>query len=135
MGADYIQVVLEVPTEKQMVMWEEATSTLTDQDIIRLADDFGCPLLPYCDDETEIAEARSTITEIGEYVHTIFRGIGDKRWTAIPRDCGTFLTRANELHLITGGLSWGDSPTESYDYLLAWEIINTYATERWTKAS
>lgn len=40
-----------------------------------------------------------------------------------PRREATWLNLGDESYIASGGMSWGDSPTDTYDYIVAWDMV------------
>lgn len=129
MGADFMHINLEIPTADEMRYMNEKIESFTAKEYNGLAEDWGCPGLGWPDDYSEdsefLADAKTTIKDHVDFIHGIADDINNERMSRIPRDCSINF-HGDIVVLSTGGMSWGDSPTESYDSLLAYEVLREF---------
>ena len=125
MGADFIIAITEKPREGTKEMWRDRISALTVTDMEQL-DAECCPLIPAEFDLGEIDNAESLIREFADdLVDTIY----DLAWKNPGRE-SAWLNLNGTTYIASGGMSWGDSPTDTYDYIVAWETITEYIARK-----
>lgn len=125
MGEQFVQAIINLPTKDKRDAISQKMLEFTDTDYENLSIDWGMPLLGYHEDEDFHTDAKEHVADVAKFIHTIAEGADDQKWSQVPSDCGIYITEDLRL-LITGGTTWGDSPTESYDYILAYECIAGY---------
>ena len=108
MGADFVFVITKVCTNP-----DQAKKNINDLPFPVLGDisealwgDYPEP-----DDHEGLQKVRDTLTEAIDLVHNPDR-----------RDVSVIDIETPGQYVISGGMSWGDSPTESFDPMLALQI-------------
>lgn len=108
MGADFVCALCRVEVAKDVAL--ERLSTLTPEDIVRLWD------------EDEIDEGRDYLAEARAAVETVF---------SERRDTGAIQLKGCT-YIITGGMAWGDDPTDSYADICKADLLGvTLPDDEW----
>ena len=118
MGADFIYKICEWPrlengetarptTELQNILLERLKEALQDDDVLTDLEIEGVIYLEEADNEAEQMRLYEWAKDFIVYV------FGAENW---PIDCGMLGLEGKE-YLLTGGMSWGDDPTESFQYV------------------
>jgi len=101
MGADLILAV--APVERDFGEALKRIDTMTEVELNEVAElRYGFPL----EDDAD----GMTTEDVREEIRLAFRAIADDDWR---RDVVT-LTFGDDSYYVTGGMSWGDSPTEAF---------------------
>lgn len=125
MGADFILAITEKPREETKEMWRDRISALTVTDMEQL-DAECCPLIPA---EFDLGEIDNPEVLIREFADDLVDTIYELSWTHPGREA-TWLNLNGVAYLTSGGMSWGDSPTDAYDYIVAWEMVTDYIAQK-----
>ena len=129
MGADFIMAVADITKTDQY--WRDALAALSDTDIdafishsdqtfewadrlnVEVSDDLTSP------EPNLVADVRSAI---GDAISTCYSDSRETNWFTDPAT-GT-------RWLITGGMSWGDAPTDAFDDVLIFDVFQGWLTTR-----
>lgn len=119
MGADFTYIICPKETDKETAT--KRIMSLTEKQLIEIAENCGDENLIDENDKQSFSMFRDTLLVDLDCVYEYYRD------TAI-------LKLDNKTYIITGGLSWGDEPTDSYRPL--WRISESFVTdteENWNR--
>ena len=119
MGADFIFAV--VPLDRDYDYWKEAIDKVTKSELdnfMFLADDFN---LSYRFEDLELDDFKEVVDEAFQVV---FLGHG--------RDMGWWSPDGVTTYAITGGMSWGDDPTDAYQYFETCQLFMDWHDKKGT---
>lgn len=122
MGADFILAITEKPQQNFQETWKEKIRGLTPSDLTEL-DNIGCPLIPDPDEPADLTHV------INEFADDLVDTIYALSWKN-PGRGATWLNLEGKTYIASGGLSWGDAPTDEYDHIVAWDIITEYLAHK-----
>jgi hypothetical protein len=125
MGADFILAIVEKPQEEDKELWRTRIAALTVTDMEQLDADC-CPLVPT---EFDLSETDKPEALIREFADDLVDTIYELSWTHPGREA-TWLNLGDESYIASGGMSWGDSPTDTYDYIIAWDVVTELLIDR-----
>ena len=119
MGADFTYSLCPKEVDKETAI--NRVMSLTDAELLQIAENCGEEYLLEEDNSTALSDYRDII------IADLYAVYGDTRDTAELRVEG-------KTFVLTGGMSWGDEPTDSYCSLL--RLSESYVTdteETWVK--
>jgi hypothetical protein len=133
MGADFTLAIVEKPEEGEKEVWRTRLTSLNREDFISMIDDHGCPYFAdydYWDDleEGKDGEEERYLAYLRKEASDLVDSIYYLAWVNPGRECA-WVYLDNKIYLASGGMSWGDSPTEAYDLIVAWDITTMIASD------
>jgi hypothetical protein len=111
MGADMMLAYARVDQDKSF--WLDGLAEATDKQLVDYADEYDhCTLFPEDDDEqfSRATLIRQAIVDAVEMCYSESREIAVCEIGGVRYAC-------------TGGLSWGDAPTDAFDYVLMFQWV------------
>ena len=107
MGADFVAAITKMPDLKEAALLHTFVDNLDGEQILAVMEECG------------VVEEKATEMMVGRLHEAIDIAL------ALPRDCGTIVLDGTN-YVMTGGMSWGDDPTESYELVWWLSIIQGF---------
>jgi hypothetical protein len=128
MSADFLLAVTKVPSTEEQETYKAALPTLSSLDWVKLLEDHGCPLLPEGSDYDRSSEHEGDCRQIAaDVLQTVLKM--DALEGVDTREIAWFWIDGNK-YIASGGMSWGDSPTDAYDDLVCFTTILDYIKDK-----
>lgn len=147
MGADFTLAIIEKPKKLEKEVWRARFASLDPEDFMSMIDRFGSPYFTHEDDWDDddvfmgsfddhdghdkwALESRERyLAHIREQASDLVDSIYRLAWVDPGRESGWIYLNDKE-YLASGGMSWGDSPTDAYDLIVAWDIAVEYVNNK-----
>lgn len=120
MGAFFVLAITEAPNIEHRDYWSGRCGDMSAQDWQRLFDE-GCPMVP---DPSDYDSESEWVDACALMCRAVFDDVfGWTRPEAWPPSDASAVELDGKKYFASGGLSYGDTPTDSYDTIVAFDMI------------